>query len=98
VAKVVDTPWSIAAGNDLRMPGVVGRKTLMARLFNWYVAKLHAGARRDPSLVLAFQNVANLVTPPLELLRPAMITRVFSHAFVRPRETSSQTRSMEQAA
>jgi hypothetical protein len=38
-AKVVDSPWSIAAGNDLRMPGVVGRKTAMHRFFNWYVAQ-----------------------------------------------------------
>jgi 2-polyprenyl-6-methoxyphenol hydroxylase-like FAD-dependent oxidoreductase len=80
-ARIVDVPWSIAAGNDLRMPGVTGSRTPLVRFLNWYVAKLHVAARHDSSLAMAFQKVASLLVPPQSLLRPTLIARVFSAAF-----------------
>jgi flavin-dependent dehydrogenase len=75
-AKIVDVPWSIAAGNDLRISEVVGSRTPMVRFLNWYIAKLHVGARDDSSLAMAFQNVASLLAPPSSLLKPSVIARV----------------------
>ena len=63
------------------MPGVAGPKRLMVRFLNWYVAKLHIGARNDPSLVTAFQNVTNLLAPPQSLLKPCVIARVLLDGF-----------------
>jgi hypothetical protein len=54
----------MAAGNDLRMPGVVGPRTPMSRFFNWYVAQLRMSARTDSLMALAFHNVTNLLAPP----------------------------------
>lgn len=75
-AKVVDIPWSIAVGNDLRMPQTVGPRGPAVRLINWYVAKLHQAAHHDGDLSLAFHKVANLLAPPPSLMHPRLTWRV----------------------
>lgn len=82
-AKIVDAPWRMAAGNDLRMPEVAGPRTPMVRFLNWYVAQLHVGAQSDPRMVMAFQNVTNLLAPPQSLLEPRVFVRVLSAALAR---------------
>jgi len=82
-AKSIDIAWSMAAGNDLRMPSVVGAKSAISRLLNWYVGELHVGAQSDPTLVIAFQNVMNLLKGPRSLLDWSLATRVLYGAFVR---------------
>jgi hypothetical protein len=82
-ATVVDTPWGIAAGNDLRMPGVAGRRTLLSRFVNWYIALLHLGARADPTMAMAFLKVSNLLAPPQSLFNYRLATRVLSSALIR---------------
>ncbi len=92
-AKVIDIPWSIAVGNDLRMPEVTGlRKNPAVNLINWYMSKLHKAAHRDPVASLAFHQVANLLAPPQSVLKPAIVARVFAqnlwpHSFA-PRDFS----------
>lgn len=75
-AALVDSPWSIAVGADLRYPQVQGPRGPMVNFINWYVAKLHVAARRDPAVVLAFQKVANLMAPPPSILAPNIALRV----------------------
>ena len=82
-AKIVDAAWSIAAGNDLRMPGIAGPKSLLSRLLNWYVAELHVSAHSNPDVAVAFQSVANLVKPPASLLEVPLAMRVLSDAVSR---------------
>jgi hypothetical protein len=43
-AKIVDAPLSMAAGNDLRMPDVPGKRTLVGRFLHCYLAKLNMAA------------------------------------------------------
>lgn len=95
-AKVVDSPWSIAAGNDLHMPGVAGRKTLMTRFFNWYIAQLHISARTDSRMAMAFQNVTNLLASPQNLLKPQIALRVLLGAWFR--QTAKNKASRLEAA
>jgi 2-polyprenyl-6-methoxyphenol hydroxylase-like FAD-dependent oxidoreductase len=75
-AKVVDTPWSIAVGNDLRMPEAVGQRTPGVKFVNWYMSKLHRAGHADPAVALAFHKVANLVAPPSSILHPRIAARV----------------------
>ena len=75
-AKVVDTPWSIAVGADLRIPGTVGPRSKAGDFINWYLSKLHRAAHRDPALSLAFLKVTNLVAPPPSVLHPRIALRV----------------------
>jgi 2-polyprenyl-6-methoxyphenol hydroxylase-like FAD-dependent oxidoreductase len=75
-ARVVDVPWSMAVGADLAFSETEGRRGPMVNFLNWYVARLHRAAQRDPALALAFHRVANLMAPPPSLLRPAIAWRV----------------------
>lgn len=74
--KVVNMPWSIAVGNDLRMPETVGPRNAGVSFINWYMSKLHRAAHHDPAAALAFHTVANLLAPPPSVLRPRIATRV----------------------
>ena len=76
-AKIVDIPWDIAVGNDLRHPQVKGARPPMLRFINWYIGKLHLAATRDSTLATAFLKVVNLTIPPPSLLSPAIAWRVW---------------------
>ena len=76
VSPVVDAPWKVAVGNDLRLPGIAGKQDAMTQFLNWYVARLNRRAHNDAGLALAFQRVANLLTAPPSLLAPSVATRV----------------------
>jgi 2-polyprenyl-6-methoxyphenol hydroxylase-like FAD-dependent oxidoreductase len=75
-AKVVDSPWSIAVGSDLRIPETVGPRNAGTSFVNWYIAKLHKLAHRDPQASIAFLKVANLMEPPPSIMKPRMAMRV----------------------
>jgi 2-polyprenyl-6-methoxyphenol hydroxylase-like FAD-dependent oxidoreductase len=82
--RLIDGPWSIAVGADLRFPEVHGPRTMQVRLVNAYVHRLHAAARTDPVLGTAFLRVLNLVDPPHRLLRPAIVRRVLRGGISEP--------------
>jgi 2-polyprenyl-6-methoxyphenol hydroxylase-like FAD-dependent oxidoreductase len=75
-SQVIDAPWTMAVGGDLRYAGVDGRRTAMVKFVNWYIGKLHIAAAGDPAVALAFHRVANLLDPPPSLMRPAIAWRI----------------------
>jgi 2-polyprenyl-6-methoxyphenol hydroxylase-like FAD-dependent oxidoreductase len=75
-ARIVDAPWQLAAGGDLRHPRVPGPRTARSLTVNWYLAALHAAAHRDPALTRAFLAVTNLLEPPGSLFLPPVALRV----------------------
>jgi 2-polyprenyl-6-methoxyphenol hydroxylase-like FAD-dependent oxidoreductase len=75
-AKVIDVPWDIAVGADLRFAEVVGARTAKVKVLNGYVAKVHIAAQRHPVVGRAFLRVANLMAPPPSLFAPAVLARV----------------------
>jgi len=75
-AKIVDIPWSIAVGNDLRIPETVGRRTAGVKFINWYISKLHKAAHTDPVAALAFHRVGNLLAAPPSIMHPRIAARV----------------------
>lgn len=75
-AAVVDIPWSVSVGADLSLPCTVGERSLMTRMVNWYVSRLHRAAHVDEVATLAFHRVANLLAPPESILRPRVVWRV----------------------
>lgn len=74
--KLIDMPWSVAVGSDLRFPEVEGPHNGMVRFINWYMEKLHVAAHRDPVVSMAFLNVVNLLAAPPSVMRPAIALRV----------------------
>jgi 2-polyprenyl-6-methoxyphenol hydroxylase-like FAD-dependent oxidoreductase len=75
-AKLIDIPWGIAVGSDLRFPEVEGPRTRKVRMVNAYLARLHVAAGRDPVLGRAFLRVVNLIDPPERLMSPELAFRV----------------------
>jgi 2-polyprenyl-6-methoxyphenol hydroxylase-like FAD-dependent oxidoreductase len=76
-ARAVDTPWTLAAGNDQRLlRSGAPRSSVAARLLEWYVGRLHVAARRDPVAALAFVRVTGLIDPPEAMLRPRVAAHV----------------------
>jgi 2-polyprenyl-6-methoxyphenol hydroxylase-like FAD-dependent oxidoreductase len=73
---IVDTPWSIATGADLRFPEVQGTRGPMQLFLNWYLRQLQHAARLDPTLGVAFSEVFNLISSPASLLSPTIVWRV----------------------
>jgi 2-polyprenyl-6-methoxyphenol hydroxylase-like FAD-dependent oxidoreductase len=80
IARVVDNPWAISVGSDLRYPAINGSRPPLLRFFNWYVERLHRAAHSDVRLADAFMRVANLAVPPTSLLRPTTALRVLGAA------------------
>ena len=75
-AKVIDNPWQIAVGADLKIPETKGRRTLAVRLINRYIDAVHQSAHADPDVAIAFIRVAQLLAPPTSLFAPNLFRRV----------------------
>jgi len=75
-STVVDAPWTMAVGGDLRYDEVEGQRSGMVKFVNWYIGKLHIAAAGDPKVALAFHRVANLLDPPPRLMQPAIALRI----------------------
>jgi 2-polyprenyl-6-methoxyphenol hydroxylase-like FAD-dependent oxidoreductase len=75
-ARLVDNPWDISVGADLRFPDVQGRRTAKVRAVNGYLERLHVAAERDPAVGRAFLRVVNLVDSPERLMTPSVAVRV----------------------
>jgi 2-polyprenyl-6-methoxyphenol hydroxylase-like FAD-dependent oxidoreductase len=75
-AKVVDIPWTLAAGADLAFPEAVGKRGPEVKVINAYIGKLLEAAWMDPALTVAFHQVSNLLKPPSSLFAPGIAWRV----------------------
>jgi 2-polyprenyl-6-methoxyphenol hydroxylase-like FAD-dependent oxidoreductase len=77
-SKLIDIPWQIAVGSDLKMPQAKGKRTATGRFLAWYIAKLHKLGQRDATASIAFLRVAQLLDEPSALLRPKLVLRVLT--------------------
>jgi 2-polyprenyl-6-methoxyphenol hydroxylase-like FAD-dependent oxidoreductase len=75
-AKAIDTPWTLAAGEDFRFPGVEGPKPVGTDLINRYVAQVHKTTVRDRETTRALFQVLTLTHSPKRLLSPGIVLRV----------------------
>jgi hypothetical protein len=78
-SSIVDTPWTIATGEDLRYPAVAGKRPAGFHLVNRYMERLHALASEDAGVCRKFFDVLNLLAPPTSLMTPRVAWRVLSH-------------------
>ena len=75
-SRLLDSPWSIAAGSDLAYPEVEGKRSPAMGLVGVYLDWLLLASQEDNVLNLAFQKVTNLMEPPASLFRPNIVLRV----------------------
>jgi 2-polyprenyl-6-methoxyphenol hydroxylase-like FAD-dependent oxidoreductase len=76
-APIIDIPWRIAAGSDLRHPRLANLQTPMDRFMNWYIAKVLLAAAHDAWVGQAFLRVTNLMDSPAKLFAPMTMARVW---------------------
>jgi hypothetical protein len=68
--------WDTNAVNDLRFPGVPGRRSPRTRFTQAYISLVQRAASRDAAVSHALIRVLSLVDPGTALLRPAFALRV----------------------
>jgi 2-polyprenyl-6-methoxyphenol hydroxylase-like FAD-dependent oxidoreductase len=85
--KIVDIPWAIATGEDLRFPQVEGPRPPGFRQVNRYLERVHAIASVDPVVCRRFFDVLNLLAPPTAVLSPGMAWRVLTRRAPRDQGT-----------
>lgn len=90
-ARVIDNPWNIAVGGDLKMPETEGRRTLGVKLINWYVSQLHKLGHHDPEGAAAFVRVAQMRAEPESILKPRLAIKVLFNIHGLWHVTRSQT-------
>ncbi len=76
----------MATGADLGYPAVQGPRPARWRLINAYVNRLLRVAHRDPVVAKAFMEVNGMVAPPQHLMRPRIVSRVFTGRTPSPQE------------
>ena len=98
-AKIIDVPWSIAVGADLRYDHVAGERTRQGDFLNAYVARLHRAAATHPAVGRAFLAVANLMATPTALFAPRVVARaLFSRRTTAPAVAVAAPRELEPVA
>ena len=75
-ARPIGAAWQLAAGADLALPQVQGRRSVAIRVGNWYIERVLAAAESDTVVTERFFRVMNLVDPPARLLLPSVMMRV----------------------
>ncbi|MHB8813870.1 MAG: monooxygenase, partial [Steroidobacteraceae bacterium] len=79
-AKTIDNSWRIAAGEDFRYTGVIGRKALGTQLINWYVGRVHKATHRNQAASAAFIKVLMSMEAPTSLFQPHIALTVLKGA------------------
>ncbi len=78
--KIVDIPWLIATGEDLRFPQVEGARPAAFHAMSRYFERVHAVASQDPVICRKFFEVLNLLAPPSSLMSPRVAWRVLARS------------------
>jgi flavin-dependent dehydrogenase len=84
-AKVVDTPWQLAVGEDFRYPETEGKKSIWTDRLNAYVLRVHKATHHDEDVYAQFLRVMNLIDPPASLLAPRILWRIWKQRNLRSR-------------
>src|SRR5262249_25953709 len=86
---ILDAPWQLATGEDLRYAEVEGRRPLGTGFMHWYGGLVHQATARDRRVAREFYKVMHLTQPPALLFHPGVVVRTLSTA-LRHREPPNQ--------
>jgi 2-polyprenyl-6-methoxyphenol hydroxylase-like FAD-dependent oxidoreductase len=77
-SAIIDIPWTIATGEDLRYPDIEGPRPMAFEWLNRYMDKVHALASEDEQVCRQFFEVLNLLAPPASLMTPRVAWKVMT--------------------
>ena len=75
-AKVIDNPWTIAAGGDFADPRTTGARQPGTGLVNRYLEQVFLACHTSEPITARMTRVQNLLAPPTSLLAPPTVARV----------------------
>jgi 2-polyprenyl-6-methoxyphenol hydroxylase-like FAD-dependent oxidoreductase len=78
LARVTDSPWLLATGEDFRSPKAEGPRPVFMPLLGWYTARVHELTWRDPFAAKRFLEVMHLVRRPTALFHPRVALRALT--------------------
>jgi 2-polyprenyl-6-methoxyphenol hydroxylase-like FAD-dependent oxidoreductase len=78
LARVTDSPWLLATGEDFRSPKAEGPRPAFMPLLGWYTARVHELTWRDPFAAKRFLEVMHLVRKPSALFHPRVAVRALT--------------------
>jgi 2-polyprenyl-6-methoxyphenol hydroxylase-like FAD-dependent oxidoreductase len=74
-ARLIDGPWGMSTGADLRFADVEGPRSQLGGLMSAYFARLVRAASKHPPTARRVLRVLQLVEPPSSLLAPTAVAR-----------------------
>lgn len=83
VARVIDVPWSLAVGEDLRFPEVEGSRGGAQPWLRWYVDELHALGADNAAVLDRFYRVQHMLSPRSSLFHPRVALAVLRRQIAR---------------
>lgn len=82
LAKVLETPWLMATGEDLRYPGTVGGNPGWSdRLVQKYIDRVIQSGASSTVVMDSFMRVMSLLEAPTTLFAPRIVLQVVGDAF-----------------
>jgi 2-polyprenyl-6-methoxyphenol hydroxylase-like FAD-dependent oxidoreductase len=92
LAKVNETPWTLATGEDMRYEGTEGAvANRRVRFMHWYMNQVFRLASFDPDVRLVLLKVFGMVVKPTSLFQPRIVFSILVQAlgFVRAKAIMS---------
>ncbi len=83
-AEIIDGPWSVMRGNDLRFSDADGPRTPATESASVFMDAFRAAAVHDEVLARALVRVLNVIDPPSRLRDPALLERLGLAQLARP--------------
>jgi 2-polyprenyl-6-methoxyphenol hydroxylase-like FAD-dependent oxidoreductase len=81
-AQVIDIPWSMAVGEDIRFPEVIGNRTFKTSTLNWYTSRIYQATHHDALVYDAFLQVMHMMQSPMVLFNPIFVARVLRASYL----------------
>jgi 2-polyprenyl-6-methoxyphenol hydroxylase-like FAD-dependent oxidoreductase len=79
-ARMLDAPWDMGMGNDVRYPHVDARPRHGSTIIGRYVDRVTRAAGRHPAVARRFLAVGNMMASPAALFAPAVVARALAPA------------------
>jgi len=95
-ARIVDGPWMMATGEDLRWPETTGgERSFATRFMHRYLDRVIGRLPEDPATFRRFGRVTHMMAPAASLFHPSVLWKV---AIGRPKNTQADTNPLPHAA
>jgi len=91
IARDIKTPWLLSTGEDLRYPGVEGKRSLSIRLLNRYMRRVIELTASEPRMTATLLRVRNLLKPLSTLFQPRIILAVLRQELAAFRQQPTMT-------